>query len=65
MAYLYTFSLKKPCVRHTMARKGYTTIALQNRLMEQVEKINAENKDGHTSKPEFIKAAIREKIGRD
>lgn len=45
-----------------MARKGYTTIALPNILMVQVEKIIENKKYGYISKPEFIKEAIREKI---
>lgn len=45
-----------------MPRKGYTTIALPNILIEQVEKIIKDKKHGYISKPEFIKDAIREKI---
>ena len=45
-----------------MPRKGYSTIALPNILLEQVEKIVAGKKNGFVSKPEFIKEAIREKV---
>jgi len=45
-----------------MARKGYTTIALPNVLIDQVERIVKDKKYGFVSKPEFIKEAIREKI---
>ena len=47
---------------YIMARKGYTTIALPNILIDQVEKIVGNSKHGYVSKPEFIKEAIREKI---
>lgn len=45
-----------------MPRKGYTTLALPNILLEQVEKIVKEEKHGFVSRTEFIKEAIREKI---
>lgn len=45
-----------------MPTKGYTTIALPNVLIEQVERIINNKKHGYVSKPEFIKEAIREKI---
>lgn len=45
-----------------MPRKGYTTIALPNVLIEQVNDIIKNKKNGYISKPEFIKEAIREKI---
>lgn len=45
-----------------IAIKGYTTIALPNILIDQVNKIIEEQKPGYISKPEFIKEAIREKI---
>jgi len=45
-----------------MPRKGYSTIALPNILLDQVEKIITDKKHGFISKPEFIKEAIREKI---
>lgn len=45
-----------------MGRKGYTTIALPNVLIEQVEELIKSRKYGYVSKPEFIKEAIREKL---
>ena len=45
-----------------MARKGYTTIALPNVLIDKVEEIIKDKRHGFISKPEFIKEAIREKI---
>ncbi|MFH1590899.1 MAG: ribbon-helix-helix domain-containing protein [archaeon] len=45
-----------------MARKGYTTIALPNRLIEEIEKIIKQSKYGYISKPEFVKEAVREKL---
>ena len=45
-----------------MPRKGYTTIALPNILVEQIEEIIRNKENGYISKPEFIKEAIREKI---
>ena len=45
-----------------MPRKGYTTIALPNVLIDQIEEIVKDKKYGYVSKPEFIKEAVREKI---
>ena len=45
-----------------MARKGYTTIALPNVLLDQVEELIKDPNYGYISKPEFIKEAIRDKI---
>ena len=45
-----------------MPRKGYTTIALPNILIDKVEEIIKNKNYGYISKPEFIKEAIREKI---
>ena len=45
-----------------MPVKGYTTIALPNILIKQVEEIICNKKYGYVSRPEFIKEAIREKI---
>ena len=45
-----------------MPAKGYTTIALPNIIIKQVEEIIKNKKHGYISKPEFIKEAIREKI---
>lgn len=45
-----------------MPRKGYSTIALPNILLDQIEKVVDDKKHGFISKPEFIKEAIREKI---
>lgn len=45
-----------------MPVKGYTTIALPNVLLKQVEEIINDKKYGYISRPEFIKEAIREKI---
>lgn len=42
-----------------MARKGYTTIALPNILLDQIEEVLNNKKYGYISKPEFIKEAIR------
>ena len=45
-----------------MTRKGYTTIALPNVLIERVNEVIKNKKNGYISKPEFIKEAIRDKI---
>jgi len=45
-----------------MARKGYTTIALPNILLDQVEEMIKGKKYGCVSKPEFIKEAIRKHL---
>ena len=42
-----------------MARKGYTTVALPNILLDQVEEIIKDRRHGYISKPELIKDAIR------
>lgn len=49
-------------VLHTMARKGYTTIALPNNLIEQIEKATQNPQHGYTNRMELIKEAIREKL---
>ena len=45
-----------------MPRKRYTTIALPNVLIDQIEDIVKDRKYGYVSKPEFIKEAVSEKI---
>lgn len=45
-----------------MPRKGYSTIALPNILLDRVEEIIKNKKNGYVSRPEFIKEAIREKL---
>lgn len=42
-----------------MAAKGYTTIALPNSLIEEVEALIKQKKRGYKTRPEFIKDAIR------
>lgn len=46
----------------SMARKGYTTVALPNILMDKIDEIIKDKNHGYISKPEFIKESIREKI---
>lgn len=43
-----------------MARKGYTTVALPDSLVEEVDLIIKEKKKGYTSRGEFVKTAVRE-----
>ena len=45
-----------------MAAKGYTTIALPNSLIKEIDNIIKKDTLGYKSRPEFIKEAIREKI---
>lgn len=45
-----------------MPRKGYSTIALPVILLDKVEEIVNNKKNGYVSRPEFIKEAIREKL---
>lgn len=45
-----------------MARKGYTTIALPNALIDEIDSIIKLRKYGYKTRPELIKEAIREKI---
>jgi len=42
-----------------MPRKGYTTIALPNILIDQIEEVIKNQRHGYISKPEFVKEAIR------
>ena len=42
-----------------MARKGYTTIALPNELIKEVDEIVKTKKSGYTSRAELIKEAVR------
>ena len=42
-----------------MARKGYTTVALPNPLMDEIDAIVKEKKKGYTSRGEFVKEAVR------
>lgn len=49
-------------IYYGMARKGYTTIALPNILLDKVEELIKNPNYGYISKPEFIKEAIRDKI---
>lgn len=45
-----------------MARKGYTTVALPNALIEKVDEIVRDKSHGYISRPELIKEAVREKL---
>ena len=42
-----------------MARKGYTTVALPNTLMDEVDEIIKVKKKGYTSRGELVKDAVR------
>ena len=42
-----------------MARKGYTTVALPNTLVKELDGIIKEKKKGYTSRGEFVKEAVR------
>ena len=42
-----------------MARKGYTTIALPNELIKEVDEIVKVKTSGYTSRAELIKEAVR------
>ena len=42
-----------------MARKGYTTIALPNEMIKEIDEIVAQKKRGYTSRAELIKEAVR------
>ena len=45
-----------------MPRKGYTTVALPNVLIDKVDEVIKDKTHTYISRPEFIKEAIREKI---
>jgi Arc/MetJ-type ribon-helix-helix transcriptional regulator len=42
-----------------MARKGYTTIALPDQLMVEIDKIVKDKKRGYSSRAELVKAGVR------
>ena len=42
-----------------MARKGYTTVALPDELMDEIDDIVKEKKKGYVSRGEFVKGAVR------
>ena len=42
-----------------MARKGYTTVALPDPLMKEIDDIIKSKKKGYTSRGEFVKEAAR------
>jgi metal-responsive CopG/Arc/MetJ family transcriptional regulator len=42
-----------------MARKGYTTIALPDELVKEMDSIIKSKKKGYTSRGEFVKEALR------
>ena len=47
-----------------MARKGYTTVALPNVLLDQIEELVKDKRFGYISKPEFIKEACRKMLNQ-
>ena len=42
-----------------MARKGYTTIALPDEMVKDIDEIIKQKKRGYTSRAELIKEAVR------
>lgn len=42
-----------------MARKGYTTVALPDELIKEVDTLVSQKKKGYTSRGEFVKEAVR------
>lgn len=42
-----------------MARKGYTTIALPDELVKEMDSVIKRKKKGYTSRGEFVKEAVR------
>ena len=42
-----------------MARKGYTTIALPDEMIKEIDEIIKQKKRGYTSRAELIKEAVR------
>jgi len=47
-----------------MARQGYTTIALPDELISEVDNIVNDKKRGYTSRAELIKEAVRRYIDK-
>ncbi len=42
-----------------MARKGYTTVALPDELVSEMDEIISSKKRGYTSRGELVKEAVR------
>ncbi|MCH7517852.1 MAG: ribbon-helix-helix protein, CopG family [Candidatus Dadabacteria bacterium] len=42
-----------------MARKGYTTVALPDELIKEMDEIIKQKKRGYTSRGELVKEAVR------
>lgn len=42
-----------------MARKGYTTIALPDEMVKEIDEVVKQKKRGYTSRAELIKEAVR------
>ena len=42
-----------------MARKGYTTIALPDELVKEIDLVIKSKKKGYTSRGELVKEAVR------
>ena len=47
-----------------MARKGYTTIALPDELVKEIDEIVKSKKRGYTSRGELVKEAVRTLISK-
>ena len=47
-----------------MARKGYTTIALPDELVEEIDQIITKKKRGYLSRGELVKEAVRNLIDK-
>ena len=47
-----------------MARKGYTTVALPDSLMDEIDEIVKGKRKGYTSRGEFVKEATRALLER-
>lgn len=45
-----------------MAQKGWQTVTLPTQLLELVDEVIENSKLGYTSKSEFIKEAVRERL---
>ena len=43
-----------------MARKGYTTVAIPDNLMKEIDHIVKSKKKGYVSRGEFVKTAVRD-----
>lgn len=64
---LYEFSMKAILGQYMplrVPREGHSNVNVPDELLDRVEKVVEESEGGYTSKAEFVRAAIRERLKR-